>query len=177
MSWLVCTKRIDFDFLLTCSRSSTPPHSTRLDSLYWSRQASWASCTANGQLDQRLGTDVTIRSEQTERTNEHMNNPTKTKTPNVSSQRALQSVPNRTEPTTVLSIHVCMCVWVCMYIWSVSKPVVSICAGNQAHCLDLGMHGVSPVSSSFAPSQHSLPPSFRYASALPIYLAADRTEL
>lgn len=68
--------------------------------------------------------------------------------------------PYRTEPTTVLSIHVCMyvCVWVCMYIWSVSKPVVSICAGNQAHCLDLGMHGVSPVSSSFAPSLHSLPP-------------------
>lgn len=130
-------------------------HPTPLDSLYWSRQASWASCTANGQLDQRLGTDVTIRSEQTERTSEHMNNPTKTKTPNVSSQRALQSVPNRTDNSPIYPF---MCVWVCMYIWSVSKPVVSICAGNQAHCLDLGMHGVSPVSSSFARSQHSLPP-------------------
>lgn len=150
MSWLVCTKRIDFDFLLTCSRSSTPLHPTPLDSLYWSRQASWASCTANGQLDQRLGTDVTIRSEQTERTNERTHEqPNQDQNP----QRIKpKSITIRTEPNWTDNSPIYPCVCVCMYIWSVSKPVVSICAGNQAHCLDLGMHGVSPVSSSFAPS-------------------------
>lgn len=120
MSWLVCTKRIDFDFLLTCSRSSTPPHSTRLDSLYWSRQASWASCTANGQLDQRLGTDVTIRSEQTERTNERTHeqpnqdqNPQRIKPKSIT----IRTEPNRTDNSPIYPcVYVCVCVSVYVYL-------------------------------------------------------------
>jgi len=36
-------------------------------------------------------------------------------------------------------------IYIYVSIRSVSKPVVSICASNQAHCLNLGMHGAEPA--------------------------------